>query len=105
MKTLTHIVAAIVGIGLATGAVQAQNVDQRHNDQQQRVDQGIRNGSLTPRETNRTEHQQGRIDRQESRMRSRDGGHLSRYDRERLQHRENRASRHIYRAKHNRRHY
>ena len=38
-------------------------------------------------------------------MRYRDGGHLSRQDRARLQHRENRASRHIYRAKHNFRHY
>lgn len=102
MKVAT---AALLSIGLMTGVAQAQTVDQRHYDQQRRVDQGIRNGSLRPGEVRRVENQQHSIDRQEARMRYRDGGHLTGYDRARLQQRENHASRDIYRAKHNRRHY
>jgi hypothetical protein len=97
MKAL---LAAGVVLGMASGAM-AQTVDQRHVDQQQRIDQGMRSGALTPGETGRLEHQQASIDRQEARMRDRDGGRLTRQDRHILQHRENRASAHIWHAKHN----
>ena len=96
---------ALIALGLLTGAAQAQTVDQRHADQTGRIGQGVATGHLTPGETRRVERQQGSIDAQESRMRARDGGHLTGYDRARLQHRENNASRHIYRAKHNGRGY
>lgn len=101
MKTSHRIIAALLGLGLAAGAAQAQSVDQRHANQQHRIDQGLRNGSLTPGEAHRVERQQHSIDAQEARMRYRNGGHFNRYDRAVLQHREDRASRHIYRAKHN----
>lgn len=102
MKSLT---AALLGLGVLAGSAQAQTVDQRHYDQQRRIEQGTQSGSLTPHEARRAERQQGRIDRTEARMRYRHGGHLTYRDRMRLQHRENRASRHIYRAKHNGRSY
>jgi hypothetical protein len=92
---------AAAALGIAGFATVAQAVDHRHFDQQRRIDHGIRNGSLTPGETRRVEHQQASIDRQESRMRYRHGGRLTYRDRTVLQHRENNASRHIYRAKHN----
>ncbi|WP_298686052.1 hypothetical protein [uncultured Sphingomonas sp.] len=101
MKTFHRMLAAALGIGMLAGAAQAQTVDQRHADQQHRVDQGLRSGSMTPGEAHRVEHQQHSIDRQENRMRDRNGGRLNGYDRAVLQHRENRASRHIYHAKHN----
>ena len=101
MKTMHRVIAAVVGMGMMAGAAQAQTVDQRHYNQQQRVDQGLRNGSMTLREARGVERQQRSIDRQEARMRYRNGGRLNGYDRAVLQHREDRASRHIYRAKHN----
>lgn len=100
MKTM-HMFGALMAVGLMAGAAQAQTVDQRHVDQQDRVANGVASGQLTPGETGRVERQQGSIDRQENRMRARDDGHLTAVDRARLQTRENRASRHIYRAKHN----
>jgi hypothetical protein len=103
MKISHGIAAALIALGLAAGTAQAQGIDQRHYNQERRIDQGIRSGRLTPHEARRIEHQQRSIDRQESRMRYRNGGHLNRYDRAVLQHREDRASRHIYRAKHNHR--
>lgn len=101
MKTVTRILAAVAGIGIIAGAAQAQTVDQRHAYQQQRIDNGLRSGRMTPGEAHRVERQQVSIDRQEARMRYRHGGHLNGYDRAVLQHREDRASRHIYHAKHN----
>ena len=101
MKTLHRIIAAVAGIGIATGAAQAQPIDQRHYNQDRRIDHGLRTGRLTPHEARRIERQQRSIHRQEARMRYRNGGHLNGYDRAVLQHREDRASRHIYRAKHN----
>lgn len=103
--TIKFLVTALAGIGLAAGAAQAQTVDQRHADQAGRIEAGVASGRLTPGEAGRVERQQGSIDAQESRMRARDGGRLTGYDRARLQHRENNASRHIYRAKHNGRGY
>ncbi len=94
------VLTAALALGMASGAM-AQTVDQRHMDQQRRIDQGIRSGELTPGETGRLEHQQASVDRQEARMRDRDGGRLTRQDRRILQRRENRASAHIWRAKHN----
>lgn len=101
MQTKTLPIALIL-FGLAVPAA-AQTVDQRHADQADRIGQGIASGRLTPGEAEHVERQQGSIDAQESRMRSRDDGHLTGRDRAVLEHRENRASRHIYRAKHNRR--
>ena len=99
--TTKNILAALMALGLTTGAAQAQTVDQRHRNQQDRVANGVASGRLTPGEASRVERQQGSIDRQEARMRSRDDGHLTAANRAHLQVRENRASRHIYRAKHN----
>ncbi|WP_242140743.1 hypothetical protein [Sphingomonas sp. TREG-RG-20F-R18-01] len=101
MKTTHLIMATLLTMGLMTGAAQAQTIDQRHYHQQRRINDGLRNGSLTPHEARRVEAQQRSIHRQEARMRYRHGGSLSGYDRALLQHREDRASRHIYDAKHN----
>jgi hypothetical protein len=103
MKLGTRIAAALIGIGLVAGAADAQPVDQRHVNQQERIGQGVHSGRLTPGEAARLEHQQASIHHQEARMRWRNGGHLSWHQREVLQHRENVASRHIYGAKHNHR--
>lgn len=102
MKIAHGIIAALIGL-TAVGAAQAQPIDQRHYNQDRRIDQGIRSGRLTPHEARRLDHQQRSISRQEDRMRYRNGGHLTGRDRAVLRHREDRASRHIYRAKHNHR--
>ena len=92
--------AALFGLTL-TGAAQAQTVDQRHAYQQERIDRGVTSGRLTPGEAARDERQQASIDKQESRMRTRNGGYLTAANRAHLQTRENRASARIYRTKHN----
>ena len=92
---------ALIGAGLIGTGVTAQTIDQRHDNQQRRIDRGVATGQLTPREAAHVERQQASIDRQEDRMRDRNGGRLNGRDRAVLRHRENNASRHIWRAKHN----
>jgi len=104
MKTLS-IATAVLALGCASTVAQAQSVDRRHAYQQQRIDRGVTSGRLTPTEAARDERQQSRIDRTESRERTRNGGYLTAAERSHLQRRENVASRHIYRTKHNARGY
>ena len=99
--TSRMIFAALAAMTMSTGIAQAQTVDRREANQAGRIENGVASGQLTPGEAGRVERQQASIRNQEDRMRARDGGRLTGYDRARLQHRENRASRHIYRAKHN----
>lgn len=103
LKILT--VSLVAGLGLAASAANAQGVDQRHWNQQERIQQGVRSGEITPGEHRRLEMQQRSIRNQEARMRWRNGGHLSPHQRWVLQHREARANAHIYNAKHNYRRY
>lgn len=80
------------------------SIDSRQRRQQQRIYNGVRNGSLNRRETYRLQRQQYRIYRAESRYR-RSGGGLSWRERYLLQRRLNNASRNIYRQKRDRQRY
>lgn len=79
------------------------NINQRKNDQQQRIGQGVRSGQLTAGETARLEHQEQGINREERGMRAQDNGHLTAQDRRTIHHQQNQESRRIYRDKHNNR--
>lgn len=79
----------------------APRAHRRQVRQEQRIEQGRRSGSLTPREAMRLERGQGRIDRMHGRMQA--DGRMSRRERARLDRAQDRQSRHIHRAKHNRR--
>ncbi len=78
----------------------AATINQRRENQQQRIGQGIRNGRLNARQGARLERREASIGRQERHMRAADGGRLTHVDRVRLNHRLNRTSRAIYHAKH-----
>ena len=98
-------IAIFAGVlALAATAASAQ-VDRRQDRQDYRIDRGVATGRLTPHEARRLDRQQDRIARTEDRMRDRNGGYLTRYQRARLNHRQNVASRNIYRKKHNWRNY
>jgi hypothetical protein len=81
----------------------AATINQRRENQQQRIGEGIRTGRLNARQGARLERREASIGRQEHRMRAADRGHLTRVDRVRLNHRLHRSSRAIYRARHHRR--
>jgi hypothetical protein len=98
---------SLLGVGLlavtCTAAFcQDRTINQRRENQQDRIAQGVRSGQLTAGETSRLERREVSINREDRHMRSEDGGRLTRGDRAQLNHRLNNTSRSIYRDKHNR---
>jgi hypothetical protein len=86
----------------ANQAAPAQNrVNQREENQQQRIANGVKSGQLTPRETAHVERGEQRIDNQVSRDRAANGGHLTGQERRQVNREQNRESNRIYRDKHN----
>jgi hypothetical protein len=76
----------------------APTVRQRQQNQQQRVQQGVRSGELTPQEAGRLEAEQAHIQQSKERMRS--DGELTGAERQKLNTMQDRSSQHIYRQKH-----
>lgn len=82
---------------LAAGGASAQSmssIDAREAQQQQRIANGVRDGSLTRGETYRLEQGERRIDQYEARARA--DGHVSGYERQRLDGMLDRESREIH---------
>jgi Spy/CpxP family protein refolding chaperone len=84
-------------------AAQKPSIAQRQFNQQRRISNGFRTGQLNRRQTARLERQHGSIHRQMRMMRARHNGRLTPRDRRILTHRQNVASRRVFRAEHNRR--
>lgn len=83
-----------------TATTTHRDINQRKENQQDRIGQGVTNGTLNARETSRLERQETGINREERGMKAQDNGHLTRQDRRTLRHQQNMESRRIYRTKH-----
>lgn len=79
-----------------------ESIDTRQEQQHQRIQDGIADGSLTPNEVEQLEREQGRIQAKEDLFRS--DGVLTHRERGILHRDLDRASRHIYRQRHDRQH-
>jgi Ni/Co efflux regulator RcnB len=81
-------------------AAQAGQLNNRLNRQDARIYQGVKNGSLTPKEYHRLDKLEDK--NEAARLRAiKSGGKLTYSERHRLNHRLNNTSKAIYRAKHN----
>lgn len=72
---------------------------QRNANQEQRIENGVKNGSLTNRETAKLERGQAHADRKEAHAAA--DGHVSAGEQKHIQSAENRQSKRIHREKHN----
>ncbi len=98
-KTLVTAAAAVaVTMTLAAAPAFADRVDQRQFNQERRIEQGLRDGSLTRSEATRLKAEQDRIAAME-RQAERDG-RVTRDERARLDAAQDQASRHIRAEKH-----
>jgi len=97
MKRFLMIVMVTAGVAVAANAA---GVRQREVNQQGRIVQGVRSGSLTRGETRRLERQEGALHREIVRDRI-SGGHLGPMERAHIQRQENHLSGEIHRLKHN----
>jgi len=100
MKATPIIRAAILTLAFAIPAFGAE-VDRREARQQQRIGEGVENGSLTPHETARLERREAKIHNEIKRDRAAHGGHLTPAERAKINREQNHTSRAIYRMKHN----
>jgi hypothetical protein len=76
-------------------------VGQRRENQQDRIAQGIRSGSMTPGEAARTENREQGINQQIHADRAANGGRLTGQEKQQINKEQNGSSRQIYRQKHN----
>ncbi len=76
-------------------------VNQRKENQQDRIANGVQSGQLTAGETKNLEKKEAGLNAEENRMEKRDDGNLTAADKARLTRQQNRMSRQIYRDKHN----
>jgi hypothetical protein len=85
---------------LLASTLAAQTVNQRRENQQDRIAQGVRSGQLTAHETASLENKEARINRQVRCDRAADGGHLTAAQHAQVNREQNRMSHDIYREKH-----
>ena len=92
---------AIAPVAVLAQAPTNATINQRKENQQDRIAQGVKSGQLTAGETSRLEHQEAAINHEERAMRAQDNGHLTKADRSLINKQQNQESKRIYRAKHN----
>jgi uncharacterized membrane protein YebE (DUF533 family) len=101
---MKHSVLVIGGMllaaGMAYGQAETPGINQRQTNQEQRIDQGIASGQLTQHEANKLETQQQRIDNMENKAKS--DGVVTKKERARIHAAQDKASKKIYRQKHDR---
>jgi len=91
----------VLAAALASAQTATPRVAKRQLRQQARIEQGVKSGELTPRETKRLELQQGKI--QADKRKAKADGVVTPAERAKLAREQNRSSRTIYRLKHNER--
>jgi len=104
MKSLV-VKAFVLGVSAAflSTAVFAAGTDdpvvqKRMQNQDKRIDQGVKSGELTPKEAGKLEKKEAKIKQDEERMKS--DGKLTKKERAKLRREQNRASKRIYKEKH-----
>jgi hypothetical protein len=75
-------------------------VNQREQNQQNRIANGISNGSMSSGQAARLENTEARIQNQQKKDMAAHNGHLTKQEQNQLNREQNRASRRIYNDKH-----
>jgi hypothetical protein len=84
-----------------TASAPAPIIQERKENQQDRIANGVQSGQLTAGETKNLEKKEAGLNKEESNMRKADDGHLTAADRAKLNRQQNRLSSNIYADKHN----
>jgi broad specificity phosphatase PhoE len=85
----------------ASGLAQAQEIQERKENQQDRIANGVANGSLTPHETANLEHKEAGMNKEIRHDRRQNGGNLTNKEKAKINRQQNKVSKDIYRDKHN----
>jgi hypothetical protein len=107
LKYLQVAVICCTGFGASLAMAQdvpdhprVNEVNQRLDNQQARINQGLANGTMTAKEAARDASHDANIAKRESADEAKHGGHLTKGEQNRLNRSENKNSGRIYRQKH-----
>jgi predicted Holliday junction resolvase-like endonuclease len=106
MKVVSSLLSGVVlcaALTPMTSIAAPRQVNKRLENQQDRINQGIKSGELTRKEAGNLEAKEARIKNNERFDRKKDNGKLTPAQRASLNKQLNRASRDIYKDKHNNR--
>jgi hypothetical protein len=93
--------AVVLALSMGLPALAAR-ADQRADNQQDRIEQGVRSGQLTRREARQLERRQAQIDREIARYRAMNRGRLTIAQQRKIDREQDQLSRDILRQKHDR---
>jgi hypothetical protein len=82
------------------GHPRVNEVNQREQNQQDRIANGLKNGTMTPGQAAHVEKQEQHIENQEKRDMAKNNGHLTKAEQKQLNKEQNKTSKEIYRDKH-----
>lgn len=91
---------SIVSASVVFAQAETPRIDQRQANQERRIDQGIASGQLNEREAARLNNQLEHVNNLEDKAKS--DGVVTKKERARIRHAQDRTSRHIARQKHDR---
>ncbi|HEV8042835.1 MAG TPA: hypothetical protein VGP62_28415 [Bryobacteraceae bacterium] len=92
------LIVGVTGIGFADEP--EGRIQQRKENQQARIGNGVKNGTLSPRETVNLEKKEGALNHEIHHDRVQNGGNLTNKEKAQVNRQQNRLSRQIYRDKH-----
>ena len=94
--TATAQLIGSTGVGMAD-----DKIADRKENQQDRIAQGVKSGSLTPKETSNLEHKEAGLNKEIRTDRKANGGNLTNKQKAQVNRQQNRLSKNIYNDKHN----
>jgi hypothetical protein len=99
---MKQMILMLVGAGLIAGTSFAQEnrIHERKENQQRRIGNGVKNGSLTPKETAHLENKEAALNKEIRTDRKANGGNLTNKEKGQINRQQNRLSKDIYKTKH-----
>jgi hypothetical protein len=103
---MKKMILAFAGAGLMMSSAFAQEgrIQERKENQQQRIANGVENGSLTPKETAHLENKEAALNKEIRADRKTNGGNLTNNEKRQINRQQNHLSKNIYKAKHDGQH-
>jgi hypothetical protein len=101
---MKQMILTMIASGLIVGTpgiAFADDIHQRKENQQERIGNGVKNGTLTPKETVNLEKKEGKLNKEIHHDRVQNGGNLTNKEKAQVNRQQNHLSRQIYKDKHN----
>ena len=95
---IAALIAALPGIALAQDTKSTPRIDQRQENQEKRIEQGVKSGQLNQKETKRLEKGQDRVQKMEDKAVA--DGKVTKKERKKLEHAQDQQSKKIHKEKH-----